>query len=76
MPLLSRLRHKAVNETWAGLTRFALCPGIPEIEVPPVEPLSINKLYMENGHGPVRVRAAFNNVTAFGASNYSINNVK
>lgn len=53
-----------------------LIRGIPEIEVPPVEPLSINKLYMENGHGPVRVRAAFNNVTAFGASNYSINNVK
>lgn len=41
-----------------------------------MEPLNINKLYMENGHGPVRVRAAFNNVTALGASNYSINNVR
>lgn len=50
--------------------------GIPEIDVPPVEPLNINKLYMENGHGPVRVRAAFNNVTALGASNYSINSVR
>jgi len=52
------------------------CPGIQELNVPPLEPLSIPRLAMENGNGPVRVRAAFSNVTAFGASNYTVGDVR
>jgi hypothetical protein len=46
--------------------------GIPELSVPPMEPLVIPRLAMENGNGAVRVRAAFNNMTIRGGSNYTI----
>jgi hypothetical protein len=41
-----------------------------------MEPLVIPLLMMENGNGAVRVRAAFNNMTIRGASNYSITWIK
>lgn len=59
---------------WLTLTCFS--PGIPELSVPPMEPLVIPLLMMENGNGAVRVRAAFNNMTIRGASNYSITWIK
>jgi hypothetical protein len=37
-----------------------------------MEPLVIPRLAMENGNGAVRVRAAFNNMTIRGGSNYTI----
>ncbi|KDR14106.1 Protein takeout [Zootermopsis nevadensis] len=53
-----------------------IADGIPELSVPPMEPLVIPLLMMENGNGAVRVRAAFNNMTIRGASNYSITWIK
>jgi hypothetical protein len=41
-----------------------------------MEPLIIPHLAMENGNGAVRVRAAFNNMTIRGPSNYSISWIK
>ncbi|XP_069682373.1 protein takeout-like [Periplaneta americana] len=53
-----------------------IAKGIPELSVPAMEPLVIHRLAMENGNGAVRVRAAFNNMTIHGASNYTISWIK
>ncbi|KAL0101133.1 hypothetical protein PUN28_018764 [Cardiocondyla obscurior] len=53
-----------------------LVKGIPELDVPPIEPLVIPELKMENGQGPVRVRAIFTNITTIGPGNYSISKVR
>jgi len=50
--------------------------GIDELTVPPIEPLVIPKMQMENGHGAVRVRAILSNMTIHGASNYTVLNVR
>jgi len=44
--------------------------------VPPIEPLIIPELKMENGQGPVRVRATFTNITTIGPGNYSVSKVR
>ncbi|KAK9503716.1 hypothetical protein O3M35_010218 [Rhynocoris fuscipes] len=41
-----------------------------------MEPLRIPKMVMDNGNGPVRVRAQFSNITVYGATNYTILDVK
>lgn len=41
-----------------------------------IEPMQIPKMEMQNGHGAVRVRAVFSNMTIYGASNYSVVSVK
>lgn len=53
-----------------------IAEGISELSVPPMEPLVIQRLAMENGNGAVRVRAAFNNMTIRGGSNYTITWIK
>lgn len=53
-----------------------LVKGIPELNLPPLEPLVIPELKMENGQGPVRVRALFSNITAIGPGNYTITKVR
>ncbi|XP_014245600.1 circadian clock-controlled protein-like [Cimex lectularius] len=53
-----------------------LSKGIPEIKLQSIEPLKIPKMTMDNGNGAVRVRAQFNNITVYGATNYTIIDVK
>lgn len=53
-----------------------LVSGLTDINVPSIDPLFIDKLVMENGQGPLRIRAVFNNITVTGASNYSIDKIK
>ncbi|KAB0795711.1 hypothetical protein PPYR_09772 [Photinus pyralis] len=53
-----------------------LVSGLNDIDVPTIDPLFISKINIENGNGPFRVRAFFNNVTTRGASNYTIHNIK
>ncbi|KAK2576587.1 hypothetical protein KPH14_005257 [Odynerus spinipes] len=53
-----------------------LVKGIPELELPSIEPLTIPKLGMENGQGPVKVSALFSNITCVGAGNYNITKVR
>ncbi|KAM3960137.1 protein takeout-like [Aphomia sociella] len=53
-----------------------LARGLPDIGVPPVEPLKIDRLVMENDAGPVRVTAAFTNITVVGPSNYTITKIR
>jgi len=56
--------------------RCIFVAGIPELSLPPLEPLVIGRLAMENGNGAVRVRAAFSNMTIRGGSNYTITWIK
>ncbi|XP_063991765.1 protein takeout-like [Diachasmimorpha longicaudata] len=53
-----------------------LIQGIPELELPPIEPLTIPRLGMENGQGAVRVSALFSNITAIGPGNYTVGRVR
>ncbi|XP_011309495.1 protein takeout [Fopius arisanus] len=53
-----------------------LIKGIPELELPPIEPLTIPQLGMENGQGAVRVSALFSNITAIGPGNYTVGRVR
>ncbi|XP_046392877.1 protein takeout-like [Ischnura elegans] len=67
--------NNCIKNTFNHLRPY-LVKGIPELEMPPIEPLKIDVLAMENGHGPVNVRAVFTNLTVHGASNYSVVAVK
>jgi hypothetical protein len=70
------LKSCAGQKAGRASTVLRLPPGIPELSVPPMEPLVIPRLAMENGNGAVRVRAAFNNMTIRGGSNYTITWIK
>lgn len=50
--------------------------GLPEINVPPLEPLMIDQMNMDNDAGAVRIKARFVNISAKGASNYTIREVR
>lgn len=47
---------------------FFFISGLPEIDLPPIDPLKIPKLRILQGEGPVNVNAALDNVlvTGFG----------
>ncbi|CAH0722890.1 unnamed protein product, partial [Brenthis ino] len=53
-----------------------LARGLDDLDVPPVEPLFIDRLAMENDAGPVRVRATFSNITVVGPSNYTVTKIR
>ncbi|KPI93561.1 Protein takeout [Papilio xuthus] len=53
-----------------------LARGLTDLGVPPVEPLLIDRLVMENSAGPVRVTAAFSNITVIGPSNYTVTKIR
>ncbi|CAG9107134.1 hypothetical protein JYU34_011194 [Plutella xylostella] len=53
-----------------------LARGLPDLEVPPVEPLLIDRLTMENNAGAVRVKAVFSNMSVIGPSNYTITKIR
>lgn len=67
--------NSCIKETFNHLRPY-LIDGIEELTVPPIEPLVIPKMQMENGHGAVRVRAILSNMTIHGASNYTVLNVR
>ncbi|XP_055374502.1 circadian clock-controlled protein daywake-like [Condylostylus longicornis] len=50
--------------------------GISELNVPPLEPLIIDELVMENNAGAIRVKAKFSSIIAKGASNYVVKEVR
>lgn len=50
--------------------------GLPEISVPPLEPLLVEQMNMDNDAGAVRIKARFADILAKGASNYTIKEVR
>ncbi|XP_072380485.1 protein takeout-like [Diabrotica undecimpunctata] len=67
--------NKCLINTFNHLRPY-LKDGISEIDVPSIDPLVIDNLVMENGRGPVRVKAIFFNITTLGASNYTVSEIK
>lgn len=50
--------------------------GLPELNVPALEPLVIEQLAMENDAGAVRIKALFSDIFVNGASNYTVKEVR
>lgn len=50
--------------------------GLPEINVPALEPLVVEQMNMDNDAGAVRIKARFSEISAKGASNYTIREVR
>jgi len=53
-----------------------LISGIPEIGLPPMEPLKIDLLGLENNAGNIRIKGLFTNVVNTGASNFTVKEVR
>ncbi|CRK98545.1 CLUMA_CG011896, isoform A [Clunio marinus] len=53
-----------------------LVRGIPEIGVPPIEPLKLDNIGIENNAGNIRIKGSFNNVVNVGASNFTIKEIR
>ncbi|XP_047513300.1 circadian clock-controlled protein daywake-like [Pieris napi] len=54
------------SKTAVQLLFNALGPGLPEIDLPPLDPLKIPKIRILQGDGPVNVNAALDDVTVSG----------
>lgn len=66
---------KCIRESIEVL-RPRLVKGIPEINVPGMEPLHISDIVIANGDGPSSFRAILKNVKVYGASDFKINKLK
>ncbi|KAH8407757.1 hypothetical protein KR222_000220 [Zaprionus bogoriensis] len=53
-----------------------LANGIPEIELPPVEPFKMDSLSLQLTEGPQGYKITLKNMEAFGASNYQVQSLK
>lgn len=67
--------NKCITNTFNHLRPY-LINGIKEISVPSIDPFRIDKIVIENGQGALRIKASFFNVSASGASNYSVSSVR
>ncbi|KAM8704551.1 hypothetical protein ACLKA7_009064 [Drosophila subpalustris] len=53
-----------------------LASGIPEIELPPVEPFKMDSLALQLTEGPQGYKITLKNMEAFGASNFEVKSLK
>lgn len=67
--------NQCVKRSFNHLKPF-LGKGLPEINVPPLEPLLVEQMNMDNDAGAVRIKARFSDILAKGASNYTIKEVR
>ncbi|KAF7266253.1 hypothetical protein GWI33_020290 [Rhynchophorus ferrugineus] len=66
--------NSCLQKTFNHLRPF-LVNGLPDINVPTIDPFKLDKIIIENGQGPLKVKASFFNVTAVGAQNYTIERI-
>lgn len=66
---------KCIRESIEVL-RPRLVKGIPEINVPGMEPLHISDIVIANGDGPSHFRAILKHVKVYGASDFKITKLK
>lgn len=52
-----------------------LVKGLEDINVPSIDPFKLDRMVIENGQGPLKVKASFYNVTAVGAQNYTVQRI-
>jgi hypothetical protein len=67
--------NSCIKKTFNHLRGY-LAKGLPELDVPPMEPLRINQLAMENNAGNIRIKALFSDILAYGASNWTVKEVR
>lgn len=67
--------NQCIKKSFNHLRPF-LGKGLPELNVPPMEPLFVDELSMDNDAGAVRIKALFSDILAKGASNYTIKEVR
>ncbi|XP_063223854.1 protein takeout-like [Bacillus rossius redtenbacheri] len=53
-----------------------LAAGIPELRIPPCEPLVIPQVELNQGKGPVNVRSTYSNIKVWGPTNFQLKTVK
>lgn len=53
-----------------------LLKGIPELQLPPYDPMRIPQLLLDQGTGSVRLRADFRDIVAYGAKNAVVKDIK
>lgn len=64
--------NTCLNQTLNDLRPF-LSTGIPELSLPPLEPMYIKTIEFRQGDGPVTIQSTFNEVTVTGLSNFTTN---
>lgn len=67
--------NQCIKKSFNHLKPF-LGKGLPELNVPALEPLLIEQMNMDNDAGAVRIKARFADILAKGASNYTIKEVR
>jgi Haemolymph juvenile hormone binding protein (JHBP) len=64
-----------LRNSFNGLKPYLLS-GVKEINLPPMEPLKIDTLGIENNAGNIRIKGVFSNVVNAGASNFTVKEVR
>ncbi|KAL1449828.1 hypothetical protein WDU94_002301 [Cyamophila willieti] len=67
--------NECVKHSIENLRPF-LAKGIPQLGIPPCEPLIIPELVMNQGSGAVNVQSIYRNITIFGPSSYVVKAVR
>jgi hypothetical protein len=67
--------NACLKQSFNGLKPY-LIAGIPEIGLPPMEPLKIDAMGIENNAGNIRIKGVFSNVVNAGASNFTVKEVR
>ncbi|XP_066159116.1 protein takeout-like [Euwallacea fornicatus] len=67
--------NKCLQRTFNHLRPY-LVNGLTDLNVPSIDPFKLEKIIIENGQGPLKVKASFYNVTANGAQNYTVEKIE
>ncbi|KAL1491151.1 hypothetical protein ABEB36_011791 [Hypothenemus hampei] len=67
--------NKCLQRTFNHLRPY-LVNGLTDLDVPSIDPFKLERIIIENGQGPLKVKAAFYNVTATGAQNYTVERIE
>lgn len=67
--------NQCIKKSFNHLKPF-LGKGLPELNVPALEPLVVEQMNMDNDAGAVRIKARFSEIAAKGASNYTVREVR
>lgn len=67
--------NQCIKKSFNHLRPF-LGVGLPELNVPSLEPLFVEQLSMDNDAGAVRIKALFSDILVKGSSNFTIKEVR
>uniref|UniRef100_A0AAU6SH69 Protein takeout-like protein n=1 Tax=Maconellicoccus hirsutus TaxID=177089 RepID=A0AAU6SH69_MACHI len=67
--------EKCLIELIEGI-RSNLAKGIPEMRIPPLDPLHVPQVTLDQGSGSVNFQAKFKNIIASGAKNFNLTGVR